>query len=140
MTACTTCTCVNDYASNHPQVLPALSGLIIYDQIYLFKLDIKHILVLVWMMNFASSCMLSSLKCLLRMCTHYLFFNSGVFGYLHVSSNVFPRLPGICSLREISRRAAYANRRPRHHSRNGKLPFPYCSAVWNWIVGLGLIC
>ncbi|XP_061883352.1 multiple PDZ domain protein-like isoform X2 [Entelurus aequoreus] len=26
---------------------------------------------------------------------------------------------GICSLREISRRAAYANRRPRHDSRNG---------------------
>ena len=33
-------------------------------------------------------------------------------------------LPGICSLREISRRAAYANRRPRHDSRNGEPPRP----------------
>nr|XP_020452813.1 multiple PDZ domain protein-like isoform X2 [Monopterus albus] len=34
-------------------------------------------------------------------------------------TDVFPRHPGICSLREISRRAAYANRRPQHDSRNG---------------------
>lgn len=48
-----------------------------------------------------------------------------------IPARVLKRLPGICSLREISRRAAYASRRPRHDSKNGKLRFPYCTAVWN---------
>lgn len=50
-----------------------------------------------------------------------IFSNTSV---LVVCSNVFLRLPGISSLREISRRAAYASRRPRHNPRDGKFPFP----------------
>lgn len=100
--------------------------------------SVRHIFVLPW-----ASYMLLSLKCSLGICTHYLFFVRMCDRIpACVLKCVSSSLPGICSLREISRRAAYANRRPRHDSRNGKppTPFPCCTAVWNWIMGLSLIC
>lgn len=102
---------------------------------------VRHISVLL-----LASCRLSSLKCSLGIrIQHYLFFVLFVraIGSRRVHSNVFPRLSqesALCAKSPGVQHTPTDDPDTIPETVSLPAPFPCCTAVWNWIMGLSLIC
>lgn len=93
------------------------------------------------MMNFATR-ILSSLKCLLGICPlHYLFLTHSCLCACVLSAQTcFPvsQESARCVKSPGGQRAPTDD--PDMIPETVSSPFPYCTADWNWIMGLSLIC